>query len=119
MRRQTTGTWLFCLACLGCATDPQPTQIRISNDSSYAFAAVTADGLDFGDIPAGALTAYRAHDASATYGAVALVIGSKAASFTPGGHSGAASLGTGYFTYHVTATASGGGYWLGVVASTD
>ena len=96
-----------------------PTQIRVRNDSVFDFHDVVADGQAFGAIAAGGTSTYQAHDASSRFAVVHLAIGATSASFEPTGASGGPSLGPGWFTYHVTATPSGSGFWLGVVASAD
>jgi len=106
--RLPLGVVMFCLLALVAAffavnaVSPAAlpaSQVRIRNNTPYPFHQVVVNGQPYGDIDAGASSAYRTLRVAYRYASVRLVAGTRAMQLVPEDYVGEQPLGQGRFTY--------------------
>jgi len=88
----------FAVTAVSPAASPA-SQVRIRNNTPYPFHQVAVNGQPYGDIDAGASSAYRTLRVAYRYASVRLVAGTRAMQLVPEDYVGEQPLGQGRFTY--------------------
>ena len=96
-----------------------PSNIRVHNNSSFAFQGVVANTVVYGDIAGGAVSEYKLHAEAYRITSVQLAVEGAPASLQPIDFTGEKRLGPGQFTYHVSATPNGKVFTLMLSATKD
>jgi hypothetical protein len=81
------------------APDPDVSQVRIRNQTGMPVQQVEVNGIDYGDIPAGATSGYRDMKSAYGYAKVQLLMNGTRMRLQPEDYVGEQALGRGHFTY--------------------
>lgn len=93
------GVLVFLFALSGGRSDGEISQIRIRNQTGMPIKEVEVNGIDYGDIPAGGVSAYRDMQSAYGYAKVQLIMDGKRMRLQPDDYVGEQPLGRGHFTY--------------------
>jgi hypothetical protein len=84
-----------------------PVYLRVHNASEQAFDSVRVDGIEFGSLPAGADSPYKAADGcNYAYGSMQVTSGNERFAVFPIDFIGETPLGPGYYTHALTTVPS-------------
>ncbi|MFC5548004.1 hypothetical protein [Massilia aerilata] len=100
----------FILSAVGCVlallfalsggrSDGEISQIRVRNQTGMPIKQVEVNGIDYGDLPVGAVTGYRDMPSAYGYARVQLIMDGKRMRLQPDDYVGEQPLGRGHFTY--------------------
>lgn len=87
-------------------------EIRVYNNSDYAFRDVVVNGVELGDVPAGEYSRYAEFEEAYHYGAVSATVNGKELGITPIDYVGETPLPPGRYTYLLSADPESGAMTL-------
>lgn len=93
------GVIVLLFALSGGRSDGEISQIRVRNQTGVPLKQIEVNGIDYGDLPAGGVSAYRDMQSAYGYAKVQLIMDGKRMRLQPDDYVGEQPLGRGHFTY--------------------